>query len=143
MKILRYILAIVLGWMLGSFVNMAIVKLGHSIYPIPNVDVNNWEALAAAMQDLSIEYFIFPFLAHALGTLCGAFLAALLAPNNKLFFALCIGALFLIGGITVNIMLSSPILFFIVDVLFAYIPMAWLGGKLAVKIQTPSKTAAA
>ena len=48
-------------------------------------------------------------------------------------FSLGIGVLFLIGGITVNYVLPGPIWFAIVDIVLAYIPMAWIGGKIVGK----------
>ena len=77
--------------------------------------------------------FIMPFLAHALGTLAGAFFAALIAANHKMKFALVIGFVFMAGGITNVIILPSPTWFTILDVAGAYIPMAYLAGKLASK----------
>ena len=79
------------------------------------------------------EHFIMPFLAHALGTLVGAYIAATIAVNHKLKFALAIGGWFLLGGIVNIFMLPSPIWFTVVDLAGAYIPMAYLGGKLATK----------
>jgi hypothetical protein len=46
-------------------------------------------------------------------------------------FALAIGIFFLIGDIAAVFMLPAPLWYNIVDLLFAYIPMAFLGGKLA------------
>jgi len=74
-----------------------------------------------------------PFLAHALGALAGAFVAALIATNHKMKFALVIGAFFLIGGIANVFMLPSPIWFAVLDIGVAYLPMGWLGWKLAEK----------
>jgi len=82
---------------------------------------------------LEFKYFIFPFLAHALGTLVGAIIAGSIAVNHKMKFSLAIGVLFLIGGIMVNYMLPGPTWFAAIDILLAYIPMAWLGGKIALK----------
>ncbi len=76
---------------------------------------------------------MFPFLAHAIGTLVGAFIAALIAVNHKMKFALAIGIFFLIGGIINVMMLPSPIWFAILDIVGAYIPMAWIGGNLLKK----------
>jgi len=42
-----------------------------------------------------------------------------------------IGIWFLIGGITMVYMVGGPLWFQATDVLFAYIPMAWIGAKLA------------
>ncbi|MEQ8712112.1 MAG: hypothetical protein RIC80_03795 [Cyclobacteriaceae bacterium] len=133
--ILRNILAAILGWLGGSAINMGLVQLGNNIYPIDGIDPNDMEALAAVMPSLGPEHFIFPFLAHALGTLVGAALAYLLAASHKMKFALGIGCFFLLGGLAVNYMLPGPIWFAVADILIAYIPMAWLGGTIAQKLQ--------
>ncbi|PKP15710.1 MAG: hypothetical protein CVU07_09270, partial [Bacteroidetes bacterium HGW-Bacteroidetes-23] len=77
--------------------------------------------------------FVFPFLAHALGTLVGAFLAAKIAANHKMKFAYGIGFFFLLGGIANVFLLPSPTWFTLLDLIGAYLPMAFLGGKLATK----------
>lgn len=128
--ILRYILAIVAGWLVGSIINLALVKLGHIIFPIENIDPNDMEALASVMPTLDYKYFIFPFLAHALGTLIGAAIASLIASDHKMRCALGVGVIFLIGGILASTMLPAPTWFVVTDLVLAYIPMAWLGGKL-------------
>ena len=130
---IRNILAIILGWASGSLVNMALIQTGHKIYPIEGLDPNDMDALAAMMPTLSYEYFIFPFLAHALGTLVGGIVAYKIAANYKMKFALAVGVLFLIGGVLVNYLIPGPIWFAATDILVAYIPMAWIGGKIGEK----------
>jgi hypothetical protein len=132
--IIRNVLAFISGWIGGSIINMGLIKLGHKLIPIEGIDPNDMEALAAAMPTLGSEYFIFPFLAHALGTFAGATLAGIIAASHKMKISLGIGGLFLLGGIMVNYMLPGPIWFAVADIVFAYIPMAWIGGKLAVKV---------
>lgn len=132
--ILKNILAVILGWVVGSIVNMGLIKAGHSLLPIEGIDPDNMDALVAVMPTLSYEYFIFPFLAHALGTFSGAIVASLIAFNNKMKFALVVGVLFLIGGIMVNYMIPGPTWFAVMDIVLAYIPMAYIGGKIAERI---------
>ncbi|MBT8256989.1 MAG: hypothetical protein KJO49_00845 [Bacteroidia bacterium] len=132
--VLRNILAVVFGWIAGSMVNMGLIQVGHTIYPIEDVDLSDMEALAEVMPTLTSEYFIFPFLGHAIGTLAGATFAALIAANRKMLFALVIGLLFLAGGIYVNIIIPGPTWFTVADLVLAYIPMAWLGGKLGMRL---------
>ena len=91
-------------------------------------------ALAEVMPTLTHEYFIFPFLGHAIGTFVGAILAGLIAANNKMKYSLIIGVLFLVGGLLVNYMIPGPTWFTGLDLVVAYLPMGWLGGKLAVKL---------
>jgi hypothetical protein len=79
------------------------------------------------------KHFIFPFLAHALGTLVGAAVAARIAASRKFELAMAIGALFLAGGIGSVMMLPSPTWFNVLDLVGAYFPMAWIGWKLAAR----------
>ena len=137
--ILKNILAVILGWIGGSIVNMSLIQIGHKLFPIEGVDPTNMEALAEIMPSLDFDFFIFPFLAHALGTLVGAAIAAMIAANRKMTFALAIGGFFLIGGILVNYMLPGPTWFAVTDILFAYIPMAWIGGKIGINLVNKSK----
>jgi hypothetical protein len=132
--ILRNILSIILGWLGGSLINMGLIQLGHSLLPIPGIDPNSMEELASAMPTLTYEYFVFPFLAHALGTFVGAKIAAWLAASQKMTFAFVIGGLFLAGGIMVNYMIPGPTWFAVMDIVLAYIPMAWIGGKIGMKV---------
>lgn len=135
-SIVRNIVAVVLGWLGGSAINMALVNLGHILLPISGVDPTDMKAFAEVLPTLDFNYFIFPFLAHALGTLAGALIASWIATRHKIKFAMGIGILFLIGGILVNYMLPGPIWFAVTDILLAYLPMAWLGGKIGSKLST-------
>jgi hypothetical protein len=132
--VLRNILAIIIGWLCGSLVNMGLIQIGYTTMPIEGVDPNDMEALAKVMPTLGAKHFIFPFLAHALGTLVGALVAYKIAATHKMKFALAIGVFFLLGGIVINYMIPGPTWFKITDIALAYIPMAWIGGKIAAKL---------
>ena len=132
-RIFKNVLAVIIGWLGGSIVNMGLIELSHEVFPIAGFDLNDMNSLASLMPTLNPMYFIFPFLAHALGTLVGAFLAGRIATTHKMKFSMAIGGLFLVGGIMINFMLPGPTWFAVVDILIAYIPMAWIGGKLAQK----------
>ncbi len=132
--ILRNILAVIAGIFIGSLVNMGIIMISGSIIPAPDgADVTTMEGLKATMHLFEPKHFIFPFLSHALGTLVGAFLAARFTANNHMRFAWAIGGFFLIGGITSVYMLPSPLWYTVVDLVGAYLPMGYFGGKLAGK----------
>jgi hypothetical protein len=129
--ILRNILAVIAGWIVGSIMNMALIQVGHMVYPLEGVDPNDMEALAVVMPTLEANYFIFPFLAHALGALVGAAVAGMIAISHKMKMALVVGFLFLLGGIMVNYLIPGPTWFTALDLIVAYIPMAWIGGRIA------------
>jgi uncharacterized membrane protein HdeD (DUF308 family) len=130
--VLRNILAVIAGLVVGSVVNMILVTLGPSVVPPPDgADVTSMEGLRESMHLFQPKHFIMPFLAHALGTLAGAVVCALIAVKHKMVLALVVGLFFLIGGIINVFSLPAPAWFSIADLLLAYIPMAWIGGKLA------------
>lgn len=130
--ILKNVLAVIAGVIVGIAVNMGLIMLSSSVIPPPaGVDPTDMESLKENMHLFEAKHFIFPFLAHALGTLAGAFLAAKLAASHHMNIALGIGAFFLLGGITNVMMLPAPTWFAVLDLVVAYIPMGWLGGKLA------------
>jgi len=122
--IFKNIIAVVLGIAIGMIVNMGLIMLGSILLPIPEgvdpMNANNWELIQ----------FLFPFLAHALGTLAGAYSAAKLAANHHMKFALFIGVWFLAGGIAMVFILPAPKWFVFSDLILAYIPMSYLGEKL-------------
>lgn len=130
---IKNVIAVVVGWLGGSALNAGLVILGHKLVSGPEGhDMTSKEGLRAAMPYIEIHHMIFPFLAHALGTLVGAFIATKLAGDaHPKFCALFIGFFFLIGGIMMTQMIPQPMWFTIVDLVFAYIPMALLGYKLA------------
>lgn len=132
--IIKNLLAVVAGIILGSVVNMGIIMISGSIIPPPDgADVTTTEGLKASMHLFEPKHFILPFLAHSFGTFAGAFLAALIAANHKMKFAMGIGIFFLAGGIASVFMLPSPTWFTVLDLAGAYILMSYLAGKLAVK----------
>jgi hypothetical protein len=104
---------------------------GSIIPPPEGVDNTTMEGLKAGMHLFQPKHFLFPFLAHALGTFVGALQAAIIAANRKMLFALVIGIFFLAGGIANILMLPSPLWFTIVDLAGAYLPMAYFATKLA------------
>ncbi len=133
---IRNSLAVIVGLALGSAVNMLIVIVGPGIIaPLAGVDGSDYESMAASMHLFEPKHFISPFLAHSLGTLAGATAAFLIAVSYRQLFAYAIGVSFLAAGITVVFMLPSPIWFTALDLVVAYLPMAWLGILLGRKIR--------
>ena len=130
--ILKNILGVVLGIVIGSIINMGIIHFGNMLIPLPEgVDTNTAEGLKAAIPLFEFKHFLTPFFAHALGTLAGAIVAARIAATNKLKIALTIGFFFFLGGFSMIFMIPSPLWFSLTDLILAYIPMAYLGARLA------------
>jgi hypothetical protein len=130
--ILRNILGVITGILVGGTVNGALISLSpHIIAPPAGYDLTTEEGLRAGMAMMQPKHFLMPFLAHALGTVVGAFIAAKIAATSKIIIAIAIGIVFMIGGIMMVMMLPSPLWFDITDLALAYIPMAYLGARFA------------
>ena len=137
----RTIIAVVIGFIVGSAVNLGIVMLGPSIIPPPaGVDVTDAASIAEGMGLFEPKHFIAPFLAHALGTFVGAFVAVKIAATNKPMAGGIIGGLFLAGGIYASTVIPAPTWFMVLDIVGAYLPMAWLAVYLGHKKDMPKES---
>ena len=131
MKIVKSILAVIVGVIAGSLVNLGILLLSNAIFGSPEgMNIFDAESVKAHADKFTAGNFVGTLLAHGLGTLVGALVAAKIAPAGKKIFAMVIGVWFLLGGIYAVTLIPAPIWFIIVDLLL-YIPLAFLGGKLA------------
>lgn len=123
-------LAVLAGIFVGGIVNFGIIILSSSIIPPPNgVDVSNIESIKTNIHLYKPIHFLFPFLAHALGTFSGAVLAIKISKQTKIEYMVAL--VFLYGGISMITQVPSPIWFTVLDLGLAYIPMAWLAKKIS------------
>ncbi len=113
---------------------MAVIAAGHAIMlPPAGFDGNSMEGVASTIHLLKPIDFIVPFLAHALGPFVGVLVAMFIAASGRKTIAIILACLFLAGGIAANVMIPAPMWYRVVDVLFAYVPMTFLGWKLSGK----------
>ena len=123
-QILKNIGILILGIIIGMIVNMGLIIIGGMIFPLSE----SFEPMNAINWDF--KYFIFPFLAHSIGTLSGAFIASKLSRNYHIIIPLIVGLYFFSGGIYMVTILPAPIWFISLDLILCYIPMALLGWKI-------------
>ena len=112
---------------------MAIVSIGPQIFGVPEgVNVMDLESIRSNMDLYQPKHFIAPILAHGIGTLVGAFVAAKISLARHMLVGLLVAVIFLLGGITmVTLIPEQPTWVKAEDLLLAYFPMAYLGVKLA------------
>ncbi|WP_154222942.1 hypothetical protein [Marinicella rhabdoformis] len=127
----RNIIALVVGISIGMAVNMGIIMSSGMLIPPPEgVDVMDAASIKANLHLFEPKHFIMPFLAHALGTLVGALVAVMMSVNNHKKLALYVGLFFLAGGVAASAMIPAPVWFIALDLVVAYLPMAWLASKI-------------
>ena len=130
--ILKNVLASFAGFVVMMVVNMVLVMFLGSIFPPPDgVDPSDMNSINNNLHRYTIFQLIMPFLAHAGGTLAGALTAAKIANSYKMLIVMILAVVHFTGGAMMVSMLSnSPTWFNVLDLGFAYFPMAWLGYKL-------------
>ncbi len=135
------IAAVIAGLVVGGSVNMGIILGGCAILPPPaGVDINKIETINAHIHEYSFVQLMNPFIAHAAGTLVGAFVAAVIAATarTRIVAASIIGVLSLAGGTMAVLMIpKAPMWFNTLDLTIAYIPMAWIGLRLGALVRAP------
>jgi len=130
--IIRNVFAVIGGVALGMLMNMFIITISGSVIPPPEgIDPKDMDSMMKNAHLLKPKHFIFPFLAHALGTLAGAFIAAKFSGSKPLISAMIAGAFFLLGGIIASMIIPAPSWFIALDLTMAYLPMAFIGAKMA------------
>ena len=132
--IVRNVLAVILGIVACFVAKFIIISMSGSIIPPPEgVNMSDLESIKANAQLFQPKHFIMPFLDHSLGSLVGGLVAGFVAANRKITFALVIGALHLLAGIIAAMVIPAPMWFIALDLVVAYIPMAYLGGLIAAR----------
>ena len=100
-RVLQNSIAVLVGLVVGSLVNMGLITIGGLLIPDPTgMDTSDMMNLQENIKLLPPKNFVFPFLAHALGTLSGAALAARIAASHPMTLAILIAFFFLAGGIS-------------------------------------------
>lgn len=132
MSIVRLLLAVITGVVAGSAVNMGLILLGPLIIAPPaGVDMSTTQGMQAGMSLLSAKHFLFPFLAHALGTFAGVLITYSITRVYREQAAWGISLFFLAGGIVAANLIPAPVWFIVTDLVLAYVPMSWLAIKFS------------
>ena len=127
-KRFQLILAVIFGFIVGSFTNMGFIVLGDFVFPWPPEVMKQLENETLSHLDmLNATHYVFPFLAHALGTLVGAIVSLRIAGHENQNVAWVIGVFFLAGGAYMANLLPAPLWFEVLDLTIAYLPMSYAG----------------
>ena len=150
---LRSVLAVLVGWMVGCGVNIGVILTSTAMYPHTDefteaskihqgskpddVDEDAWKTKRdAAWETMRVEFANVPLfamllvlLAHAGGTFAGCAACVRIARRGPLACAMVIGVMFLLGGMAMLTIIPAPTWLAVTD-LVLYLPAAWLGYRL-------------
>ena len=126
---LRNLLAVIVGLVVGMAVNMGLIQLNFQVlFPMPpGMDMNDPEQFNAYVAGLPHTAFIVVLLAHLGQSFVGAWIAARLGGSHRMKLAMTVGILSLVGGIMAMFMIDGP--GWLAIELPLYLLVAWAAGR--------------
>ena len=124
---LRKILGVIVGLVIGMCGMTALHMLSMLIYPLPQgLDTTDYEAFSEYIATMPLGAFLLVWVAHSGGAFIAAATCTAIVGQRWWGGAGILGVLFTLAGISNLLMLAHPWWFAAVDVLL-YIPAALLG----------------
>lgn len=131
---LRNIAGVVLGLIVGSIANMALISLNVSLFPMPDgTDMQDPEAFQAYIAALPPAGFLLPFLAHFAQVLVGGLVAAKVGRGAPAVLVGIVGGLTVLGTLINNFTIHPPAWTWIE--LPLYVPVIWGTIRLAERMR--------
>lgn len=110
---LRAIIGTVVGYVVGSIVNLAIIMVNAALYPAPEgldmfaMDPESQKAQGEFINSLPALSFIIAWVAHWGGAFVGSLVATLIAGRRSYIPAIIISVLFTLGGLYIITQVAS------------------------------------
>ena len=127
---IRNIIAVVVGVIVGMVFNMAVVILNTAVlFPVPEgFNWNDPDAVGAYFTNLPLTAFLVVLVAHLGQAFFGGLVAALISRNAAMTVAMIIGVLSMLAGIANMMMVPNPAWMWIEVPL--YLVAAWLAARI-------------
>ncbi len=135
-RIVRGVLAVLLGVVVGMVVIGAMEFVSHLIYPLPEgVDPRDIETFKTVIARMPLGAFVSLLVAWAAGAFGGGWLAAWMASSAKTLHGMIVGLLLLSAAVGNMLMIPHPAWFWAVSLalfpLLAYAGARRAGGRSA------------
>src|SRR5688572_20704920 len=135
----RNILSIVSGLITGIFFIFFMEGVAHAMYPVPEgFDLTDEAAFKDFVTSLPVAASLLILAGYATGSFFGGLVAGLIASKMKLSKAITIGGVLMGLGMFNMVSLGHP-LWMILFGIVVFVPFAYLGGYLAVKMGRKKK----
>jgi hypothetical protein len=128
---LKSSLAVLAGIIGGSAVIWLVEALGHALFPVHQLDVNDPGSISEHMQGAPFILLSMVLLAYAAGSFTGGWIAV--AISERIAGSVIIGLVLMAFGIFNLLMVPHPLWFTIVSALL-YVPMAYWGGRIRARM---------
>ena len=106
---MRNILAVLVGMIVGMGINMAFLFLNVALHPMPSgVTFEDAEGMVDYISTLPLQAFFLVLVAHLGQAFVGGWVAARISANHPMAVALIVGSLSLLGGFLNMMQLPHP-----------------------------------
>lgn len=127
---IKNILAVLLSAFSAAIITFSIIVLGHSVFPTPiGIDTNDFESIKSNFHLFEFKHFLFPLIAHGLGTFVASYLVSRFAKTHKFWFAIGFGILFMLASLSLSLRIGHFNWIGIIEIA-QYIPISVLGYKM-------------
>lgn len=127
----RNVLAVILGFVVGSALISAVQYLNYQLNPPPpGMDPSKAEDLAKMMDWITLPVLLMVELSYLLGSLGAGFTSGKIAASRWNLWAIVLGVAFTLANFANMAQVPHP-LWFAVLTTVTFLPLAWLGNRLA------------
>ncbi len=129
-NLVRNVLGVVAGVLVGTLLIAVVQTIGHQVYPIASdIDYQDKEAMRALLASLPLGALLFVLAAYAVGSFAAGAITAYVGRGARVRHALLAGGILLLAAILNLVAMPHP-LWFSVLVVLVFLPSAWLGARL-------------
>jgi hypothetical membrane protein len=129
----KNVLSVIAGVIAGFILILIFETIGHLIAPLPEgIDISDIESIKENLDKIPVLNMVLVLVAYAIGAFGAGFVAVKIAKTQKISMALITGLILMLFGIFNLMTIPHPVWFIIVN-LFLFLPMAWAGGKSALR----------
>jgi hypothetical protein len=130
-RILRSILAIVIGAVVTVLVITGIQFLSHQFFPLPApIDYSNPDALKTMVDSMPVMAKVLVTVAWCLGAFLGSWAACMVKPNYRRLAAIIVSSLVVVGTILNAKAIPHPLWMIVIGVVLP-IPLGLLAERIS------------
>lgn len=131
---LRNILGIVVGIILGFITIGLLESLGHKLFAPEGFDPTDPQGIKAYGATATLGGMVFVVVAWIIGSFVGGLAGSMVARNSKMLWGAVIGGIMLGAGL-LNVLSHPHPLWMKLSVIIAFIPPALAGARIGMKIR--------
>lgn len=136
---IRTMFSVMLGMLVTLMVMLGLEFVGSWMFPMPAGQLTTEADLAEIVANAPTGKLVWVLFGWLLAAVCGGWVAARLARVHRMAAAIMVGVLVVLGVVLNAWMLPHPLWMTLLGVI-GPIPLAWCGGRLALRTRADAPT---